>query len=104
MVGANAETIKKIEQEVREQELVIRGYEIENKRLISELKDMQTKAKDSEHKMFSENQRLEQQVFALQNKLSLGELDNKSRSRMLDLERELDRTKDSLLERELELK
>ena len=47
-----------MEKEVREQEQLLSGYQLENERLYKELKQMQAREKANEARMFSENQRL----------------------------------------------
>ena len=56
--GASEEELKKLEKEVREQEQLLSGYQLENERLYKELKQIQAKEKANEARMFSENQKL----------------------------------------------
>lgn len=55
---ASEEELKRLEKEVREQEQLLTGYQQENERLYKELKQMQAKEKANEARMFSENQKL----------------------------------------------
>lgn len=55
---ASEEELKKLEKEVREQEQLLSGYQLENERLYKELKQIQAKEKSNEARMFSENQKL----------------------------------------------
>ena len=55
---ASEEELAKLEKEVREQEQLLSGYQLENERLYKELKQMQAREKANEARMFSENQRL----------------------------------------------
>ena len=58
--------LKRLEKEVREQEQLLTGYQQENERLYKELKQMQAKEKANQARMFSENQKLGNNVrFAL---------------------------------------
>lgn len=60
---ASGEELKRLEKEVREQEQLLTGYQLENERLYKELKQMQAKEKTSEARMFSENQKLGKKKF-----------------------------------------
>lgn len=55
---ASEEELKRLEKEVREQEQLLTGYQQENERLYKELKQIQAKEKANEARMFSENQKL----------------------------------------------
>ena len=55
---ASEEELKRLEKEVREQEQLLTGYQQENERLYKELKQLQAKEKANEARMFSENQKL----------------------------------------------
>ena len=48
----------RLEKEMKEQETLIAGYQQENKRLYNELKNVQKQHKQTEERMFKENQKL----------------------------------------------
>ena len=50
--------MSRLEKEMKEQETLIAGYQQENKRLYNELKNVQKQHKQTEEKMFKENQKL----------------------------------------------
>ena len=56
--GVSKEQIAHLEKEMKEQETLIVGYQQENKRLYNELKNMQKQHKQTEERMFKENQKL----------------------------------------------
>jgi len=65
---ASEEELAKLEKEVREQEKLLSGYQLENERLYKELKQMQAREKANEARMFSENQRLASELANLKEK------------------------------------
>lgn len=65
---ASEEELAKLEKEVREQEQLLSGYQLENERLYKELKQMQAREKANEARMFSENQRLASELANLKEK------------------------------------
>ena len=56
--GVSKEQIAQLEREMKEQETLIAGYQQENKRLYNELKNVQKQHKQTEERMFKENQKL----------------------------------------------
>ncbi|XP_040901329.1 centrosomal protein of 162 kDa isoform X2 [Toxotes jaculatrix] len=55
---ATEEKLQQIDKEMKEQEVLIKGYQQENEKLYSQLKAQQAKSKANEEAMFKENQRL----------------------------------------------
>ncbi len=58
-----------MEKEIKEQEILLQGYQRENERLMNELKESDNKQKAIEKRMFSENQKLRTEIAQLQNEL-----------------------------------
>ncbi|XP_047453612.1 centrosomal protein of 162 kDa isoform X2 [Mugil cephalus] len=52
------EKLQQIDKELKEQETLIKGYQLENEKLYSQMKAQQAKSKANEEAMFNENQRL----------------------------------------------
>ncbi|KAM4567596.1 centrosomal protein of 162 kDa isoform 2-T2 [Fundulus diaphanus] len=52
------ENYQQVAQEIKEQEILIKGYQQENEKLYSQMKAQQAKSKANEEAMFNENQRL----------------------------------------------
>ncbi|XP_066538671.1 centrosomal protein of 162 kDa [Hoplias malabaricus] len=52
------EKLKQIEKDMKEQENLIQGYQLENEKLYTQVKALQMQIKQSEEAMFTENQRL----------------------------------------------
>ncbi|XP_032071786.1 centrosomal protein of 162 kDa isoform X1 [Thamnophis elegans] len=63
------ETLKEIQKEMQNQEILLQGYHQENERLYKQVKELQLNNKTNEEIMFKENQRLMTQLAALQQKL-----------------------------------
>lgn len=63
--GVSKEQIAQLEREMKEQETLIAGYQQENKRLYNELKNVQKQNKQTEERMFKENQKLMAEVSNL---------------------------------------
>ena len=57
--------MSRLEKEMKEQETLIAGYQQENKRLYNELKNVQKQHKQTEERMFKENQKLLAEVSNL---------------------------------------
>ena len=55
---ADRQQLAHLEQDIREQDKLIAGYQTENERLFGEVKRLQTATKATEEKMFQENQKL----------------------------------------------
>ncbi|KAL5010793.1 hypothetical protein ScPMuIL_013098 [Solemya velum] len=68
--GANKDRVERLEREVKEQEVLINGYQQENQRLYNEVKTAQKQSKITEEKMFEENQRLLSDVASLRTMLA----------------------------------
>lgn len=54
------EELRKLDKEIRDQDQLLTGYQLENERLYEDLKQAQVKAKTAEAQMFKENQKLGQ--------------------------------------------
>lgn len=67
--GASEEELAKLEKEVREQEQLLAGYQLENERLYKEMKQMQAKEKTNEARMFCENQKLASELANLKERV-----------------------------------
>ncbi|CAH1798164.1 unnamed protein product, partial [Owenia fusiformis] len=67
--GASEEQLKRFEQEIREQEKLLQGYQQENEKLYKELKSVQSDGKVNRDKIFRENQRLNSQVINLRSQV-----------------------------------
>uniref|UniRef100_A0A3Q2YGS9 Centrosomal protein of 162 kDa n=1 Tax=Hippocampus comes TaxID=109280 RepID=A0A3Q2YGS9_HIPCM len=56
-------TLQQIEKEIRDQEMIIQGYQQENEKLYLQLKAQRSKSAADEQAMFHENQRLESELL-----------------------------------------
>lgn len=56
--SADRQQLAQLEQDIREQDKLIAGYQTENERLFDEAKRLQNAGKATEEKMFQENQKL----------------------------------------------
>ncbi|XP_014665264.1 PREDICTED: centrosomal protein of 162 kDa-like isoform X2 [Priapulus caudatus] len=56
------EQVKQFEIEMRNQEVLLRGFQKENEKLYAELKELKLENKQAERRLFEENQRLQQQL------------------------------------------
>lgn len=63
--GISTEQIENLKKELQEQENLIAGYQQENQRLYDQVKALQKKAKATEERMFTENQRLQTELTNL---------------------------------------
>ncbi|XP_071957033.1 centrosomal protein of 162 kDa-like [Antedon mediterranea] len=70
----NKEEIKMLHKEVIEQETLLQGYQQENERLYSEVKRYQAITKDTEERLFKENQKLNTDIGNLREELERKEL------------------------------
>lgn len=59
------EKLKQIQKEIQEQETLLQGYQQENERLYSQVKDLQEQNKKNEERMFKENQNLFSELASL---------------------------------------
>ena len=57
--GADQQQLAQLEQDIRDQDKLITGYQIENEKLCSEMKRLRAASKSAEEKMFQENQKLQ---------------------------------------------
>ncbi|KAK3091654.1 hypothetical protein FSP39_021588 [Pinctada imbricata] len=69
MDGLSKEQAEKLQKELREQETLIGGYQQENKRLYDQLKNIQKQSKQTEERMFNENQKLIIEISNLRTQL-----------------------------------
>jgi hypothetical protein len=60
---------EKLEKDLREQEVLIAAYQKENERLLNECKTAQAGARDKDHHLFIENQRLQQRNKTMEDQL-----------------------------------
>lgn len=60
--GISSQQIESLKKELEEQENLIAGYQQENQRLYDQVKALQKKAKVTEERMFTENQRLQTEL------------------------------------------
>ncbi|XP_043448972.1 centrosomal protein of 162 kDa isoform X3 [Prionailurus bengalensis] len=63
------EKLKQIQKEIQEQETLLQGYQQENERLYSQVKDLQEQNKKNEERMFKENQSLFSELASLKEQM-----------------------------------
>ncbi|XP_032765688.1 centrosomal protein of 162 kDa [Rattus rattus] len=63
------EKLKQIQKEIQEQETLLQGYQQENERLYSQVKDLQEQNKKNEERMFKENQNLFSELASLKEQM-----------------------------------
>ncbi|NXO51438.1 CE162 protein, partial [Aramus guarauna] len=63
------EKLAQIQKEIKDQEIIIQGYQQENERLYKQMKELQIQNKKNEEQMFKENQCLMSELIALREKL-----------------------------------
>ncbi|XP_042795219.1 centrosomal protein of 162 kDa isoform X5 [Panthera leo] len=63
------EKLKQIQKEIQEQETLLQGYQQENERLYSRVKDLQEQNKKNEERMFKENQSLFSELASLKEQM-----------------------------------
>ncbi|XP_024432399.2 centrosomal protein of 162 kDa isoform X2 [Desmodus rotundus] len=63
------EKLKQIQKEIQEQETLLQGYQQENERLYSQVKDLQEENKKNEERMFKENQSLFSELASLKEQM-----------------------------------
>ncbi|XP_060937685.1 centrosomal protein of 162 kDa [Limanda limanda] len=59
---ATEETLQKMDKEIKEQEILIKGYQQENEKLYLQMKAQQAQSKANEEAMFNENHRLQNEL------------------------------------------
>ena len=62
---ASREQLSRLEEDIRQQEIILAGYERDNERLHSEMKRLQATNKTNEERMFHENHKLKTEVANL---------------------------------------
>ncbi|KAM9847014.1 centrosomal protein of 162 kDa [Aulostomus maculatus] len=67
---ATKEKLQQNDKEIKEQELLIKGYQQENEKLYFQMKDQQAQSKANEEAMFNENQRLLNELANTREQLS----------------------------------
>ncbi|XP_019735642.1 centrosomal protein of 162 kDa isoform X2 [Hippocampus comes] len=80
-------TLQQIEKEIRDQEMIIQGYQQENEKLYLQLKAQRSKSAADEQAMFHENQRLESELLFTREQLSKSScsLDHRIKDLLADL-------------------
>ncbi|NXV75618.1 CE162 protein, partial [Atlantisia rogersi] len=63
------EKLAQIQKEIKDQEMIIQGYQQENERLYKQMKELQVQNKKNEERMFKENQCLMSELIALREKV-----------------------------------
>ncbi|NXI89490.1 CE162 protein, partial [Psophia crepitans] len=63
------EKLAQIQKEIKDQEIIIQGYQQENERLYKQMKELQIQNKKTEELMFKENQSLMSELIALREKV-----------------------------------
>lgn len=96
---ASKEDLERIEKEIKEQELLLAGFQRENEKLVEEAKEAQKKRKETEQMMFQENQKLKQEVILLRDECHQKTLELKAKTtdvqRIFNLEKELEVEKEN---------
>ncbi|KAK3583943.1 hypothetical protein CHS0354_033733 [Potamilus streckersoni] len=67
--GVNKDQMALLEKELKEQETLLAGYQQENKRLYDEMKNIKKQSKQTEERMFKENQKLLSEMTSLRTEL-----------------------------------
>jgi len=62
---ANREQLARLEADIRQQDLIVAGYEKDNEQLRAEMKQLRTTNKANEQRMFHENHKLRTEVANL---------------------------------------
>ncbi|XP_051922380.1 centrosomal protein of 162 kDa isoform X2 [Hippocampus zosterae] len=80
-------TLQQIKKEIRDQEMIIQGYQQENEKLYLQLKAQRSKSTADEQAMFHENQRLESELLFTRDQLSKSScsLDHRIKDLLADL-------------------
>ncbi|XP_054677055.1 centrosomal protein of 162 kDa isoform X2 [Grus americana] len=68
-VPVTEEKLAQIQKEIKDQEIIIQGYQQENERLYKQMKELQIQNKKNEEQMFKENQCLMSELIALREKI-----------------------------------
>ncbi|XP_068040076.1 centrosomal protein of 162 kDa isoform X2 [Anomalospiza imberbis] len=71
------EKLAQIQKEIKDQEVIIQGYQQENERLYKQMKELQIQNKKNEERMFKENQCLKSELIQLREKIE--KINNQSR-------------------------
>lgn len=72
--GISSQQIESLKKELEEQENLIAGYQQENQRLYDQVKALQKKAKATEERMFTENQRLQTELTNIRSEAKMSEV------------------------------
>lgn len=72
--GISSQQIESLKKELEEQENLIAGYQQENQRLYDQVKALQKKAKVTEERMFTENQRLQTELTNIRSEAKMSEV------------------------------
>lgn len=72
--GISSQQIESLKKELEEQENLITGYQQENQRLYDQVKALQKKAKATEERMFTENQRLQTELTNIRSEAKMSEV------------------------------
>jgi len=67
---ASREQLARLEDDIRQQAMILSGYEKDNARLRAEMKSIRTASKANEERMFHENHRLKSELANLRSVLS----------------------------------
>ncbi|NWT91945.1 CE162 protein, partial [Urocynchramus pylzowi] len=68
-VPITEEKLAQIQKEIKDQEVIIQGYQQENERLYKQMKELQIQNKRNEERMFKENQCLKSELIQLREKI-----------------------------------
>ncbi|KFV54209.1 hypothetical protein N328_03153, partial [Gavia stellata] len=68
-IPVTEEKLAQIQKEIKDQEVIIQGYQQENERLYKQMKELQIQNKKNEERMFKENQCLMSELIALREKI-----------------------------------
>ncbi|GBG81765.1 hypothetical protein CBR_g33943 [Chara braunii] len=97
--------LKQLRKDIQEQETLIKGYQMENERMVERLREMQAEMKENERRTKEDNTRLAATLASHHIDYSRKSADAASHfQRILNLEAELERVKQEAHARELELK
>nr|XP_010297314.1 PREDICTED: centrosomal protein of 162 kDa [Balearica regulorum gibbericeps] len=69
-VPVTEEKLAEIQKEIKDQEIIIQGYQQENEKLYKQMKELQIQNKKNEEQMFKENQCLVSELIALREKIA----------------------------------
>jgi len=73
---AGDEQLARLEEDIRQQDLILAGYEKDNERLHSEMRQLRATNKANEQRMFHENYKLKAQVANLRLAVTLNSASN----------------------------